>query len=93
MEKLPSLFTIQNELQYLEEEMLLAIEEGREISPDLEEKMSELLFMEGNKIASCCAFFDNVEKEIEFAKEQKKIIDSYIEGLVKKQEYLVNLSR
>lgn len=91
--KIPTLYKIQEELLILSHELDLCLEEGREIPLELEEAMSKALFAEGEKIASCCAWFDSVDKELELAELQVTKLREYKKQIEKRRDAILGVAK
>lgn len=91
--KLPSLFTIQSELIALSNQLDLCLSEGIEIPVELEEAMSKALFVEGEKIAGCCAYFDSVDAEIELAELQVTKLREYKKQIEKRRDAILGVAK
>ena len=91
--KLPSLAVIQNDLINLTTQLDQIHYEGKDIPAELEEAMSNLLFAESEKIASCCSWFDSVEKEIELADLQMIKLREYKNQIERQRDAVLNVAK
>jgi hypothetical protein len=85
----PSLVSIDNELK----EIYYSIEQhGGEISPEYEEKISELLVQSKEKVSSYCFILDSMDNEIAFVEQQIKQAKEYVDKIEKQQTRLKEIA-